>query len=237
METHRNQGKSDGEREHLSNSQVLLRVQRGSRQLRGSSPCGGPCKPCPSWGWRKLCLLIRCFPRHAASSVKASGVREASRSRDEEVEVGGGEAVPEGSKAGAAWWLDVGDAGEGSTKPLPWLAGGEGDWALAGEEEEEETEGGGLKEEGWGSLGKGTCGALLGGSGASWKERSAGAEGHRSRLDSGSESLALCGRMLSLAMVAWMELMGRSPPRTMSCASCLEYGWLRERDHFKCFHH
>lgn len=36
-------------------------------------------------------------------------------------------------------------------------------------------------------------------------------------------SVALGGRMLSLAMVAWMELMGMSPPRTMSCwDSCLE---------------
>lgn len=89
---------------------------------------------------------------------------------------------------------------------------------MAGEEEEEEVEGGGLKEEGWRS----SCGASFEGSGAPWRERSAGAEGHRSRLDSGSESLALGGRMLSLAMVAWIELMGRSPPKTMSCVSCLE---------------
>lgn len=42
---------------------------------------------------------------------------------------------------------------------------------------------------------------------------------------SAAESVALGGRMLSLAMVAWMELMGMSPPRTMSCwDSCLEYG-------------
>lgn len=36
-------------------------------------------------------------------------------------------------------------------------------------------------------------------------------------------SVALGGRMLSLAMVAWMELMGMSAPRTISCwDSCLE---------------
>ena len=93
---------------------------------------------------------------------------------------------------------------------------------MAGEEEEEEMEGGGLKEEGWGSLGKGSCSVSSVQSGAPWRGRSGGAEGYRSRLDSCSESLALGGRMLSLAMVAWMELMGRSPPRTMSCDSCLE---------------
>lgn len=38
-----------------------------------------------------------------------------------------------------------------------------------------------------------------------------------------SGSMEPGGRMLSLAMVAWMELMGMSPPRTMSCwDSCRE---------------
>lgn len=70
--------------------QLLLSVQRGSKLLSGSSPSGGPCRPLPSCGRRKLCLLIRCLPRWALSIVKASGVREASRSKDEEV---GGEGA------------------------------------------------------------------------------------------------------------------------------------------------
>lgn len=59
---------------------------------------------------------------------------------------------------------------------------------------------------------------------------------------SAAESVAPGGRMLSLAMVAWMELMGMSPPRTRSCwDSCREYGYTGNNAQLgggdrKCYH-
>ena len=76
---------------------------------------------------------------------------------------------------------------------------------------------GGLKEEG----------GSVGGSWTAWtslRESKAGPTCSSTPQGASNEgSVALGGRMLSLAMVAWMELMGMSPPRTMSCwDSCLE---------------
>lgn len=157
-------------------------------------------------------MVTRCFPLPPPSMEKASGVREARSSRDEGAgaEEGRG-GLTQGTTSGAAWWLVTGgEDGEVVSMPL----GGVGS---AGDES------GGLKEEGrsW-RLWMSPRGSRRGKRGAGCSSRLKGPA-------SIDRSVALGGRMLSLAMVAWMELMGMSPPRTMSCwASCLEYG-CRER--------
>lgn len=139
---------------------------------------------------------------------KASGVSAASSSRDDGAGAAGG-GLRLGAASGTGWWLSAGGE-EGETAASRPLGGG---GETAGEVR------GGLMEEG--------------GSEGSW---SGGASPRESRLgrmvptcSSGPKgasmagSVALGGRMLSLAMVAWMELMGMSPPRTRSCwDSCLE---------------
>ncbi len=141
---------------------------------------------------------------------KASGVSAASSSRDEGAGVedaGGGLTL--GVISGTAWWLDAGGVqGETASKPL----GGGGEM------------GGGLKEEGG-------CGSVGGQEyWFAWMSSNEPRSGKMlptcSSMPEGASmvgSVALGGRMLSLAMVAWMELIGMSPPRTISCwDSCLE---------------
>lgn len=132
-------------------------------------------RPCPLWACRKFCLLIRCFPRKELSREKASGVREASSSREEE----GGPRV--------------GTSGTG---------GSSSGWGASGRGEER---GGGDEDGSWVDSGR-----LVGG-------RPAASTGP-GRLAAG-ESKPPEGRILSFAIVAWMELMGTSPPRTRSWES------------------
>lgn len=146
---------------------------------------------------------------------KASGVSVASSSRDEGAgaeEAGGGLTL--GAASGTGWWLAGGGVhGEAASRPL---GGGGGEWV--GEVR------GGLKEEGgWGSVwGQGYW--------SSWMSPSESRSGKmgppcssKPKWASMAGSVALGGRMLSLAIVAWMELIGMSPPRTMSCwDSCLK---------------
>lgn len=56
--------------------------------LSGSSLGRGARSPSPVCACRKFCLFMRCLPFSDASNVKASGVSEASSSR-EEVGAGG----------------------------------------------------------------------------------------------------------------------------------------------------
>lgn len=145
---------------------------------------------------------------------KASGVSAASSSRDEGAgaEDAGGGLMLGGSASGTGWWLSAGGVqGERASRPL----GGGGEWV--GEVR------GGLKEEGgWGSV-------VVPGYWSVWTSPSESRSGKmpptcssRPNWASMDGSVALGGRMLSLAMVAWMELIGMSPPRTMSCwDSCL----------------
>lgn len=154
--------------------QVLLSVQSGSRRLRGSSEGRAARRPCPLWAWRKFCLLIRCFPRKEPSREKASGVKEASSSREEE-----GPQV--GGFRHRLFLLRLGVSGKGEER-------------------------GGGEEEGIG----GGSGRLAGG-------RPGGSAGPGKL--AAEESKPPEGRILSLAMVAWMELMGTSPPRTRSWES------------------
>lgn len=131
--------------------------------------------PCPLWACRKFCLLIRCFPRKELSREKASGVRDASSSREEEG----------GSRLGAS---ETGCSSSG------WGASGRG-----------EERGGGEEDGSWvgsGRLGGGSPGGSTG-------------PGRQAAVESKPPG----GRMLSLAIVAWMELMGTSPPRTRSWES------------------
>lgn len=99
-------------------SHCLLRLQRGSRLLSGSSPSSSlfPWRPWPSAGCRKLCLVTRCFPLPPPSMEKASGVSEASSSSDDRV--GGGLAL--GAASGRGWWLAEGGVvqGEAASRPL-----------------------------------------------------------------------------------------------------------------------
>lgn len=155
--------------------QVLLSVQSGSRRLRGSSEGRAARRPCPLWACRKFCLLIRCFPRKELSREKASGVKEASSSSEEEG----------GPKLGAS---GTGCSSSG--------------WGVSGKGEER----GGGEEEGSGA----GSGRLAGG-------RPGGSAGPGEL--AAEESKPPEGRILSLAIVAWMELMGTSPPRTRSWES------------------
>lgn len=124
---------------------------------------------------------------------KASGVSDASSSRDEGAgaeEAGGGLTL--GVTSGTVWWLDAGGVqGETASKPL----GGGGE--VVGEV------GGGLKEErGWGSVG----GQGYWSAGTSSSEPRSGKIvptcSSRPKGASMAGSVALGGRMLSLAMVA-----------------------------------
>lgn len=133
-------------------------------------------RPCPLWACRKFCLLIRCFPLKELSREKASGVNEASSSREEE---GGPKLGVSGNGCSSSGW---GASGRGEE-----MGGGE--------------EGGGT----------GVGSGRLAGSGPGG---SAGPD-----VLAAGESKPPGGRMLSLAMVAWMELMGTSPPRTRSWES------------------
>ena len=131
--------------------------------------------PCPLWACRKSCLLMRCLPRREPSREKASGVREASSSKEEE---GGPRLGASGTGCSSSGWGASGKGGE---------------------------RGGGEEEGSWvdsGRLGGGRLGGSTG----------------PGRLATG-ESMPPGGRMLSLAIVAWMELMGTSPPRTRSWES------------------
>lgn len=133
--------------------------------------------PCPLWACRKFCLLIRCFPRKELSKEKASGVREASSSREEE---GGPRLGASGTGCSSSGW---GASGKG------------------------EERGGGEEDGGWVDSGK-LAGRGPGPGGSTGPGRQAA-----------GESKPAAGRMLSLAIVAWMELMGTSPPRTRSWES------------------
>lgn len=117
---------------------------------------------------------MRCFPRKELSREKASGVREANSSKEEE-------GAPHW---GLRYWLFL----------LRLGASGRG-----------EGRGGGEEDGSWADSGR-----LAGG-------KPGGSTG-TGRLVAG-ESRPPGGRMLSLAMVAWMELMGTSPPRTRSWES------------------
>ncbi len=197
-------------------AQRLLRLQRGSRLLSGSSPSSPrvPWRPWPSAGCKKLCLVTRCFPLPPPSMEKASGVSAASSSRDEGAgaeEAGGGLTL--GIASGTGWWLAGGGVqGETTSRPL----GGGGEWV--GEVR------GGLKEEGgWGSVGRQEYWSCWTSPSDSRSGKIVPACSSRPKGASMAGSVALGGRMLSLAMVAWMELIGMSPPRTISCwDSCLE---------------
>lgn len=136
----------------------------------------------------------------------ASGVSAARSSRDDGAGAEGAEGgLTLGLTSGSTWWLVGGDGGviqgdKAASRPL----GGSGGQSF-GEMM------GGLNEEG-------DCGSV-GGQEYSSVSRS---DMMVPTCSSIAWSVALGGWMLSLAMVAWMELMGRSPPRTMSCCdSCL----------------
>lgn len=151
------------------------------------------------------------------SIEKASGVIAASNSSDVGAGAeGAGGGLTLGVASGTGWWLSAGGGvqGDAASRPLGGAGGGE----CVGEMR------GGLKEEGgWGSVG-----GLR--SWSSWMSPSESRPGKTAPTCSSrpygasmAGSVALGGRMLSLAMVAWMELMGMSPPRTISCwDSCLE---------------
>lgn len=103
-------------------AQVLFSVQSGSRRLRGSSAGRAARRPCPLWACRKLCLLIRCFPRKELSREKASGVREASSSREDEGAPRLGTSGAGGSSSGC------GASGRGGARG----GGEEGGWVASG---------------------------------------------------------------------------------------------------------
>ncbi|KAG7274856.1 hypothetical protein CRUP_012340 [Coryphaenoides rupestris] len=201
---------------------------KGSRLLRGSSAprSRAPCRPWPSVGCRKLCLVTLCFPRPPPSMEKASGAREASSSREEgagagggggEASVGGGLLGGSSSTTTAAAVVVTGGEGESGREVLSVPLGG-GEWILAGEPVGEAS--GGLREAGgcWGRLRQRVQAVLDVGwyrppeAGSSRPQRRVGVA---CRWDWFSEAWVV--RMLSLAMVAWMELMGMSAPRTRSC--------------------
>lgn len=145
---------------------------------------------------------------------KASGVSEASSSRDEGAGAGGGLTLGPASWSG--WCMADGGVMQGETTSRP-LGGGSGTPSI-GEVR------GGLKYEGaGGSVGEqGYWSPWVSPSeSSSVKMLPPSSSGTRGASMAGS--VALGGRMLSLAMVAWIELIGISPPRIISCwDSCLK---------------
>lgn len=181
-------------------AQVLLSVHSGSSMLRGSSLGRGPRSPSPFWGCRKLCLLIRGLPFRELSKEKASGVSDARSSSEEEE---GARLVAEGSLLGlSSTWLLLSASGSGTGMVGAEWAGGSS--ALVG--------GTGSVRLGWATL-SGAAGTAPG------LAASGAAAGSGSCQFGGGSGLPPGGLMLSLAIVAWMELMGMSPPSTRSCGS------------------
>lgn len=175
--------------------QFLPRLHRGSRLLSGSSPSS----PRPLWR-----------PWPSAGCRKFCLVTRCFPFPPPSMEKASGVSVASSSSedgAGGGGGLAVGSGGveQGGLEASP-LGGDDGAQSV-GEVS------GGLKEEG----GRGSA--------AGQAYTSASRSLATTAACSSAGSVALGGRMLSLAMVAWMELMGMSPPRTMSCwDSWREYG-------------
>lgn len=188
--------------------------------LRGSSLGRAPRRPSPFCGWRKLCLLTLCRPLSELSRVKASGVSEARRSKEEEEEVGRARVDANGSTLGR---LSTFSSLLSSSTELPVstvkaaVSGNAGAGVTGGENPRVLS-----TQPGSGKI-RGAAEDDAGGSAAS-KEGTEGATSNPRPLGGGSAPPGR-GRILSLAMVAWMELMGTSPPKTRSWGSCWRYTW------------